>query len=101
MVCTVFFKESAVGARKPYGGGGSRRTVLQMHLGCRPIGGFAHPYVEVFALARFEEEDIVAVVEFGDFVELVEFCFGVEFCVFAAVGEEGVEVIEEMTMSAK
>ncbi len=39
-----------------------------MHLDGRAIGRFAHPYVEVFALARFEEEHVVAVVEFGQLV---------------------------------
>lgn len=72
-----------------------------MHLDCRPIRRFAHPYIKVFALARFEEENIVAVVELREFVELVEFSFRVEFGVFAAVGEKGIEVIEEMSVPAE
>ena len=40
-------------------------TVLQMHLDGRSIGCFAHPYIEILALPRFEEEHVVAVVEFG------------------------------------
>lgn len=40
-------------------------TVLEMHLHGRAIGRFADPYVEVFALARFEEKDVVAVVKLG------------------------------------
>lgn len=70
-----------------------------MHLHGRAIGRFAHPYVEVLALARFEEENIVTIIEFGEFVKLVKFCFCVEFSIFAAVREEGVEVIEEVTMT--
>lgn len=69
-----------------------------MHLHGRAIGGFAHPYVEVFTLARFEEENIVAIVEFGEFVKLVQFGFCVELRIFAAVREKGVEVVEEVTM---
>lgn len=69
------------------------RTVLEMAFYGWAVGGFAHPDVEVFALAGFEEEDVVAVVEVGELVQLVELCFGVEFCVFAAVREEGVEVV--------
>lgn len=79
---------------------GEGRTVLEVHLYGGAIGGFAHPDVEVFAFAGFEEEDVVAVVEVGEFVELVEFCFGVEFGVFTTVGKEGVEIIEEVAMSA-
>ncbi len=66
--------------------GFGRRTVLKMAFHSGTVGGFAHPYVEVFALAGFEEEDVVAVVEVGKLVQLVEFRFGVELCVFAAVG---------------
>jgi len=80
-------------------GCGVRSTVLEMHLQGRAIGRFADPYVEVFALSRFEEEDVVAVVELGQFVELVELGLGVELRIFAAVGEEGVEVVEEMSLS--
>ena len=61
-------------------------TVLKMHFDGRSIGRFAHPYVEVFSLARFEKEDVVAVVEFGKFIELIEFGFCVEFGIFAAMG---------------
>lgn len=70
-----------------------------MHLHGRAIGGFAHPYVEVFTLARFEEENIVTIVEFGEFVKLIQFGFGIEFRIFAAMREKGVEVVEEVTMS--
>ncbi len=74
-------------------------TVLEMHLHGRAIGRFADPYIEVFALSRFEEKDVVAVVELGEFVELVELGLGVELRIFATVGEEGVEVVKEMSMS--
>lgn len=62
--------------------------ILHVELYSWSIGGFAHPEIEVLPFAGFEEEDVVAVVEVGDFVEVVEFGFGVEFGVFAAVGEE-------------
>jgi len=49
------------------------------------VGCFAHPEVEIFAFPSFEEEDVVAVVEFCEFVELVELRFCVQLCIFAAV----------------
>lgn len=81
------------------GWGGVRGTVLEVHLHGRAIGRFADPYVEIFALSRFKEEDVVAVVELGEFVELVELGFGVELRIFAAMGEERVEIVEKMSMS--
>ena len=59
-----------------------------MHLHGRAIGCFAHPYVKIFALTGFEEQNIITVVEFGKFIELVELRFGVEFRIFAAVREK-------------
>jgi hypothetical protein len=41
-----------------------------------------------------EEEDVVAVVEVCEFVEVGEVRFGVEFRIFAAVWEESMEVCE-------
>lgn len=78
---------------------GVRSTVLEMHLHGRAIGRFADPYVEVFALSGFEEEDVIAVVELGKFVQLVELGLGVQLRIFAAVGKEKVEIVEEMSMS--
>ena len=70
-----------------------------MHLHRRSIRRFAHPYVKIFPFPGFEEEDVVAVVEFGQFIELVELCLSIELGIFPAVGKEGVEVIEQMSMS--
>jgi len=70
-----------------------------VHLDRRTVWWFAHPEVEIFALARFEEEDVVAVVHVGEFVQLIKFAFGIEFGVFAAVREERVEVVKQVTMS--
>ena len=67
-------------------------NVLAVHLERGPVGRFGEPDVEVFALARLEVHDVVAVVEVGELVELLQLGFGVEFGVFAGVGEEGVEV---------
>lgn len=39
---------------------------MDVHFDGGAVGGFAHPGVEVFAFASFEEEDIVAVVEFWE-----------------------------------
>lgn len=40
-------------------------TILKMHLYGRPIRRFAHPDVEIFAFASFEEKDIIAIVKLG------------------------------------
>jgi len=70
-----------------------------VHLQRGPVWGFGEPDVEVFALARFEEHDVVTVVEVGELVELGELRFRVEFGIFAAVREEGVEVAEKVAVS--
>ena len=73
--------------------------VLNVKLDRRTIGRLAHPRVEVFAFASFEEEDIVAIVQFGYFIELKELAFSVKLRLFATVREEGIEVIQKMSMS--
>ena len=78
---------------------GNKLTVLQMHLDGRPVGRFADPDVEVFAFACFEEHHIVAVVQLGELVELVQLGLRVELGIFPAVREERVEVIEEMSVA--
>ena len=70
-----------------------------MHLHGRPIRGFTHPYVEVFTLSRLEEEHIIAIVEFGELIELVKFGLGVEFCIFPAMWKQRVEIVKKMSMS--
>jgi len=67
--------------------------VLDVKLDRRAIGRLTHPCVEVFAFAGFEEEDIVAIVQLGDFVELVQLAFGIKLRLFATVWEEGMEVV--------
>ena len=69
------------------------RTVLKVKFHSRSIGRFAHPYVEVFPLSCFEEQDIVAIVEFGELIELIELCLGIELCIFTTVRQEGVKVV--------
>lgn len=72
-------------------GGGRRvhgivRTILQVHFHSRPIGSLAHPYVKILALSCLEEEDIVAIVQFRQFIQLIELGFRVELRIFATVG---------------
>lgn len=73
--------------------------VLDVHLDSRSVRRLAHPQVEILSLARLEEEDIVAVVQFGELVQLVEFGLGIELDIFAGVWKKGVEIVEEMAMS--
>jgi hypothetical protein len=56
-----------------------------MKLDRRPIGHFTHPHIKIFSFARLEEEQIVAVVQLGELVELVELRLGVELGFFLAV----------------
>ena len=71
-----------------------------MQLDRWPVGSFAHPQIEILALACLEEEDVVAVVQFRQLVELVQFRLGVELGILAAVWEERVEIIQQVSMSA-
>lgn len=64
-----------------------------MHLNSRSIWRLAHPCVQIFALARLEEKNIVAVVEFSELVQLVELGLGVELCFLATVREEGSNIV--------
>ena len=63
------------------------------------VGWLAYPDVQVFALTRFEKEHIIAVVEISELVQLVELCFRVKLGVLAAVREEGMEIVEEMSVT--
>lgn len=45
-------------------------TVLKVKLDSRAVGHLAHPNVQVLAFPRLEEQDVVAVVEFRQLVEL-------------------------------
>jgi hypothetical protein len=73
--------------------------VLAVHLDGGTVGRLGQPDVEILAFAGFEEEDVVAVVEVGELVELRELGLGVEFGVFARVGKERVQVVEEVAVS--
>ena len=70
-----------------------------MHLDSRPIRGFTHPYIEIFALSRLEKEHIVAIVKFGKLIQLIKFGLRVKLCIFPAMREQGVEIVEKMSMS--
>lgn len=74
-------------------------TVLGVELDRRAVGNLAEPHVQILALARLEEHDIVAVVELGKLVQLVKLGLGIELDVFAAVGEHRCEIVEEMSVS--
>lgn len=76
-------------------------TVLKVHLDRRTIGRFAHPDIKIFAFSGFEKQHIIAIIQFGEFVQLIELCFGVELCIFAAVREEGVNIVEKVPVAAK
>ncbi len=60
-------------------------TILQVKLDSRSIRNLAQPDVQILSLAGLEEQDIVAVVQLGEFIELVQAGFGVEFGILPAV----------------
>lgn len=70
-----------------------------MHLDGWSVRCLAHPQIKILALARLKEENIVAVVKFGELVKLVKFGLGVELDVLAGVWEKRVEIVQEMAMS--
>lgn len=74
-------------------------TVLKMHFHRRAIGSLAHPYVQVLAFAGLKKKHIVAVVEFSKLIELVQLRLCIEFCVFAAVRKESVNIVKEMPVT--
>ena len=58
-----------------------------MHLDCRPIRRFTHPNIQVLALPGLEEHNIIAVVELRQLIQLIQFGFRVQLCIFATVRE--------------
>jgi hypothetical protein len=66
--------------------------VLAVQFDRRTIGRFGEPEVQVLCFAGLEEEDVVAVVEVCELVEVGEVGFGVEFGIFAAMWKESVEI---------
>jgi len=47
-------------------------TILQMHLYRRSIRRFTHPQVQILSFSSLKEEDIVAIVQLCQFVQLVQ-----------------------------
>ena len=72
-----------------------------MHLDRRAIGRFAHPDVEIFSLSSLEKEYIIAVIQLGELIKLIQLGFGIELRIFAAVREEGIDIVKEMSVAAK
>ena len=79
--------------------GVEKLTVLQMHLDRWSVGCFAHPDIEIFSLARLEKQHVVAIVQLGQLVELIQLAFRVEFGILATMREEGVEIVEKMALA--
>lgn len=59
-----------------------------MKFDCGTVGNFAQPHIQIFALPRFKEENVVAVVELSQLIELAQSGFGVEFGILSAVREQ-------------
>lgn len=70
-----------------------------MELYGRAVGDLAAPQVQILALSRFEKEAVVAVVQFGELVQLVELALGVELGVLATMGHHVCQVAEEVAVS--
>lgn len=76
-------------------------TVLEMHLNSRAVRDLTHPQIQILALTCLKEEDIVAVVKFGELVELGKSGLGVELGVFAAMRHHRGKIVQQMTMSSR
>lgn len=77
----------------------SALTVLEVELDGRSVGDLAQPHVKILSFPSLEEKNIVAVVDFGQLVELVQLSLGIELGVFSAVREHGSNIVEKMTVS--
>ena len=64
---------------------GGKRAILEVHFDRRSIGRLAHPYIEVLPFPRLKKQYIVAIVEFRELVQLVEFGLCIKLCVLATV----------------
>lgn len=74
-------------------------TVLHMQLDARSIRGFAHPHVKILPFPRLEEEDVVAVVQIRNLVQVVKLRLRVQLSIFTAVGKHSDYVFEKVAMS--
>ena len=70
-----------------------------MHFDGRSVRRLAHPYVEIFAFPRLEEQYIIAIIQFRQLIELIELRLCIKLYVFAAVGQKRIEVVEKMSVS--
>ena len=64
---------------------GNKPTILEVHLDRRSIGRLAYPDIEVLPFPRLKKHYVVAIVEFRELVQLVEFGLCIKLCVLAAV----------------
>jgi hypothetical protein len=49
------------------------------------IGHLAHPNIEILSLSGFEKKNIIAVVQFGELVQLIQLGLGVELGLLLAM----------------
>jgi hypothetical protein len=59
---------------------------------------FAHPHVQILTLTRLEEQHIVAIIQLGEGIELVELALRIKLGVFTAVREHRGEVVEQVAV---
>lgn len=76
-------------------------TILNVHLDCRAVWHLARPHIKILSFPRLEEENIVAVVQFSQLVQLIQLRFRVKLGVLAAMGHHGREVVEKVSVSAE
>ena len=75
--------------------------MLQVELEGGAVGRLGEPAVQVAGFPGLEEEHVVAVVQRGELVELVQLRLGVELGLPPAVREEGVQVVEQLLVSVR
>lgn len=67
----------------------------------RSVRNLAEPDVEILALSCLEEQNVVAVVQLGEFVEFVKLRLGVELGILPAVGEHRGDIVKKVTMTIR
>jgi hypothetical protein len=97
MVCTGRIDQSIVDPQNPKTG--QSLTILDMELYGWTIWRFTQPGIEVFSFPGLEKQDVVAVVQLGELIELIQLALCVKFRLLSSVRKESCEVIEEVSVS--
>lgn len=71
-----------------------KHTILQVEFYSRAIRHLAKPHVEILSFARLEKENVVAVVQLGQLVELGQTRFRIELGILSAVRKHRGDIVQ-------